>query len=209
MSNTNLSPDAPEEWRAVPEFEGYYEASTLGRVRSVKRVVKSERMTQCFSGRVLSAVVSNKGYPMVSMWRDGKRLTATVHKIVLLTFRGPRPPGAIIRHLNGDALDSRLENLAYGTPRQNNLDKVVHGTDHNVNKTHCPYDHPLFGDNLYIKPNGCRSCKTCRLEASRRQRSRQIEARQVAAATVVFDPAEFLETLAETAKHVGLVGEAI
>jgi DNA invertase Pin-like site-specific DNA recombinase len=51
-----------------------------------------------------------------------------VHQLVLLTFVGPLPEGQEVRHLNGDRSDNRLENLCYGTRKENANDAVEHGT---------------------------------------------------------------------------------
>jgi hypothetical protein len=61
--------------------------------------------------------------------RIGKRaVNSTVHRMVLETFRGPCPYGCESRHINGNSLDNRLENLEWGTKEQNSEDKRRHGT---------------------------------------------------------------------------------
>jgi len=63
------------------------------------------------------------------LYADGK--TQKLHKLMLVTFIGPRPPGMVCRHLNGDALDNRIANLAWGTVQENNQDTVRHGRHRN------------------------------------------------------------------------------
>lgn len=59
----------------------------------------------------------------------GKGTYLSVHRLVLLTFVGPPPDGCTqTRHLNGNAHDNRLENLAWGTPLENSVDQAEHGT---------------------------------------------------------------------------------
>lgn len=67
------------------------------------------------------------------------------------------------RHLNGNPYDNRLENLAWGTPSENMLDKVRHGTHHNAIKTHCPRQHQLIEPNLVLSHlrQGKRRCLAC------------------------------------------------
>jgi hypothetical protein len=169
-----------EEWRSVPGYEGLYEASDLGQVRSLDRVVAAG--TAPFQatrrGRVLQPYVNRHGYPVVSLSKDGeKRRTISVHKVILQTFRGARPEGLISRHLNGNRLDSRLENLAYGTHSENEQDKVRHGTQRGINQTECKHGHPLAGSNLYVNKRGHRSCRMCRRDAGRRKVIRRNEQR--------------------------------
>jgi len=78
--------------------------------------------------RALKAHSNGQGYFQVVLYMDGKRYTRKVHVLVLLAFEGPRPDGMEGRHLNGDRADNRIENLAYGTPKENCADRVIHGT---------------------------------------------------------------------------------
>ncbi len=57
-----------------------------------------------------------------------KRVRKYVHSLVLEAFRGPCPPKMECRHLNGNRVDNRLDNLTWGTPSENNYDRVRHGT---------------------------------------------------------------------------------
>ena len=86
-----------------------------------------------------------------------------VHDLVLETFKGGRPDGACARHLNGNALDNRIENLMYGTYSENNYDRVAHGMHHNGRKTHCKRGHEFTPENTYVIPaSGSRQCLQCK-----------------------------------------------
>jgi len=62
--------------------------------------------------------------------RDGKSKMYQVHRLVLLAFVGPCPLGKLTRHFpNRDPADNRLSNLLWGTPKENQSDRVFHGTD--------------------------------------------------------------------------------
>lgn len=144
-----------ETWAPIPGYEGRWEASTEGRIRSIPR-----RRTK---GGLLKLSVNKRGYLSVTLG-DHKH---EVHRLVALTFLGPRPPGLETRHVDGDPLNARASNLAYGTRSENVLDKRAHGTDHNVAKTHCPQGHPYFGENLLTIPSRptaryCRACNVAR-----------------------------------------------
>jgi hypothetical protein len=64
---------------------------------------------------------------MVALWKDGGQRTQTVHHLVLKAFVGPPAEGQVCRHLNGQPADNRLENLRWGTPKENSQDMVRHG----------------------------------------------------------------------------------
>lgn len=152
-------------WLPVPGYEGFYEASDLGRIRSLDRMVRTNGGAMMLSaGRLLAGGTYKDGHKHVTLCREGKRRTFTVHSVIMLTFVGPRPEGLEIRHLNGVPDDNRVVNLAYGTALENAEDRDDrHGHNFQSNKTRCPQDHEYTPENTYVVPTtGVRQCKTCR-----------------------------------------------
>lgn len=80
------------------------------------------------AGRLLKPIDGGRGYFMVT-FREGKKTkTVQIHRAVACAWIGPKPfPSAQIRHLNGIKADNRLENLAWGTPKENCQDRILHG----------------------------------------------------------------------------------
>jgi len=118
-----------ELWTAIPGYEGFYEVSSHGNVRSLTRCVPYGRhKNMTYMGRDIKQFVSGK-YLSVKLARAGVTKTAYVHELVLLAFEGPRPDlGARceIRHLDGRKDNNRLDNLKYGTVRDNFADRKLH-----------------------------------------------------------------------------------
>lgn len=139
-------------------YEGLYEVSDMGHVRGVPR--------QGCDGRVLIARIDRRGYRIVRLCRKQVYRASAVHVLVCEAWHGPRPAGAVTRHLNGDSLDNQPVNLTWGTQAENMRDMVVHGRG-KVSKTHCPEGHPYGGGNLLVEGE-VRRCVECR----RRQRAR-------------------------------------
>ena len=75
------------------------------------------------------SIDKRKGYRHIAL-RDGNggRTRWRIHRLVLETFIGPAPDGMQCRHLDGDKLNNRLDNLAWGTQSENERDKIRHGT---------------------------------------------------------------------------------
>lgn len=156
-----------ELWRPVEGSDGRYEVSSLGRVRSNGwTLITSHGRTRRIPARVLSGKPNHSGgYAQVNLRMPEGVQHVHVHHLVLTAFVGPRPEGAYGCHNNGDPTDNRVENLRWDTPSGNRIDRVLHGTDHNVNKTHCgacgePYD---SSNTAYWGPaNRWRRCINCR-----------------------------------------------
>lgn len=110
-----------EEWRPVPGYGTLYEVSNLGRVRSNRRRWRSGEP------RMLRAKPTRSGYIPVTL-SDGTRHEAKLlHHIVLEAFHGPRPSGAVARHLDDDRANNTAANLAWGTQADNVRDAVRNG----------------------------------------------------------------------------------
>lgn len=132
---TASNTDFIEIWKPVPGWEGLYEASSLGFIRSFDRVVLSiskngVRRTWTSRGRILRPSITRKGYLGLALSRPGERATTReVHRLVCLAFHGP-PPTDIhhAAHRNGKRTDNRAENLRWATPKDNQADQYAHGT---------------------------------------------------------------------------------
>lgn len=105
-----------ENWRDIPGFEGRYQVSDLGRVRSLDHRVRSGRGARLVRGRVLRPGAGNSGHLTVVI---GKGNTQSVHVLVLRTFVGEPPAGCEALHLNHTPADNRLKNLRWGTRGEN------------------------------------------------------------------------------------------
>lgn len=105
-------------------WEGFYEVSNLGRVRSLPR----QTSVGVRGGAVLRPI-ERAGYHRVRLraTAGGRSGLRPVHTLVLEAFVGPRPPGAHACHRNDIPHDNRLQNLRWGSPRENYQDKVLNG----------------------------------------------------------------------------------
>ena len=121
-----------EQWRPVVGYEGYYEVSDLGNVRSLDRVIEMNNRWGTKT-KVNHFGVQRKlhkhefGYPIISLRKDNHVDTRCVHSLILETFVGQRPNGMECRHLDGNPQNSVLKNLAWGTFKENKQDTVRHG----------------------------------------------------------------------------------
>lgn len=119
-----------EEWRAVIGYEGLYEVSSIGRVRSLDRLHSTPSgKGRLYPGKLLSPGIEKRsGYRAMGLYKNNRGRMVRVHCLVLDAFVGPRQDNQVARHLNGNPADNRLENLAWGTRLENARDAQVHGT---------------------------------------------------------------------------------
>lgn len=152
-----------EQWRPVVGYEGLYEVSDHGRVRSTPR--KGTR-----GGLLKPYPAKAGGYWLVALCRDGGQKFRHVHSIVMEAFVGPRLGGMEVRHLDGDPQNACLSNLRYGTSSENKLDTIRHGRHVTARKTHCPQGHPYDLVNTYVSPSRptARYCRACARERASR-----------------------------------------
>lgn len=176
-----------ERWRPVPGFEGHYEVSDRGNVRSIDRLVRRGDHHQWCWGRNLATTAGEWGHLWVHFYRDHVQYHRGVHRLVLEAFVGPCPDGMECCHNNGDSADNRLENLRWDTSSANKLDNVRNGSHAQAKKTHCPHGHEYTPENTYLvvskrsKHRGTRrQCRTCTRERAARQYEAQRLARRAA-----------------------------
>lgn len=108
--------EQPEVWAPVPGFVGLYEVSDAGRVRAFK----TKRIRRPFERKPIP-------YQAVYLQSPAGDKCFLMHSLVLAVFRGERPAGLVGRHLDGDARNNRLQNLAWGTQLENGGDQRRHG----------------------------------------------------------------------------------
>lgn len=147
----------PEVWKPIPGYQGLYDISDQGRVRSWKTHHGRP------GPRVLTVGRRKNGglYLGLTLHGPDKSRYWRVHQLVMLAFAGPCPPGLEVRHLDGDHEHNARTNLAYGTRGQNEHDKVAHGTHTWARKTHCPCNHPYDEENTRVEAGGRRRCIEC------------------------------------------------
>ncbi len=105
-----------ENWLNVVDFEGIYEVSNFGNIRSSK------------NKQLKKITIDSNGRPYLGLWKNNKQKIVRPHKLVLEAFVGKAPQGMECCHNDGNQQNNRLENLRWDTPKNNHADKLKHGT---------------------------------------------------------------------------------
>jgi len=110
------------EWRPIPDYEDYYEASSDGRVRSVDRKVPDNNQYETYSshmkGRVLKPQI-HRNRKVVCLSKHGNTKYIYIHRLVCAAFHGAPEPKQVAMHLDNDPDNNVPSNLRWGTHREN------------------------------------------------------------------------------------------
>ena len=116
-----------EIWKPIPWAKSY-DVSNMGHVRSWRTRDGYGKWKRGCNSRLLKLSKSSKRYRRVSVFYDDGTVKAThVHELVLTLFDKPRPEGLMCRHLDGNPINNCLDNLKWGTPKENGQDTISHG----------------------------------------------------------------------------------
>lgn len=121
-----------EIWKDIPEYEGYYQVSNLGRVKSLDRIVEAifmgkKKKPVIRKGRILIPAQHTDGHMRVNPCINSKVKISFVHRLVLFAFV-PNPDNLpVCCHNDGNPTNNRVENLRWGTCYDNYWDMHKHG----------------------------------------------------------------------------------
>ena len=109
-----------EKWIFISGYNGLYEVSSYGSVRSRERVtIDSLGRTRRFAGVVMSPALGTPAYYSVGLTKNKKTKRVRIHVLVAESFLPKPSPIHIVDHIDGDKLNNRLDNLRYVTHRDN------------------------------------------------------------------------------------------
>lgn len=113
-----------EEWRAIVGYEGYYEVSSLGRIKSLARTTRHGHKLK---EKIVNQSLNNSGYLGIGLFKNSRQEKFLTHRLVAQAFIGPRPDGKQINHKNGAKGDNSAVNLEYVTPSENQMHSYASG----------------------------------------------------------------------------------
>lgn len=110
-----------EEWRDIPGYEGLYQASNHGRIRSVSHLIKANKDggIRYTKANIKKLVSGWHGYMWVSLCKDGKPKTHSVHQLVAVTFIENPDNLPAVNHIDADKTNNNISNLEWVTVKEN------------------------------------------------------------------------------------------
>ena len=115
-----------EVWKDIPGYEGLYQSSNLGRIKSLRRNGTPER--------IMKARSDKDGYQILDLRRKYKRKTCRVHRLIALTFLDNPKDKSEVNHINFNKRDNSVSNLEWMTPDENKQHSIKHGVSGEYSK---------------------------------------------------------------------------
>lgn len=112
-----------ELWKDIPSYEGFYQASNKGKIKSLSRIVKHNLGgDKLLKEKILVGYVNRYGYRRIELSKNGISKQYSEHRLVALTFLGESD--LTVNHIDGDKLNNNIENLEY-LSREDNIRHAV------------------------------------------------------------------------------------
>lgn len=116
-----------EEWKDLKGFEGIYQISNLGNVKSLSRIISyKDGRDRPTKEKLMKLYIDSSGYYMCNLRKDKKTFYKRIHILVYETFVGEIPENMVIDHINRDKLDNRMDNLRCVQQSINSMNSNLH-----------------------------------------------------------------------------------
>lgn len=111
-----------ELWKDIQGYEGYYQVSNFGRIKSLSRFLNYvDGQVRFMEGKIIQPRICVAGYALLNLHKDGKQLTVQVHRVVALHFLERTSFELIVHHIDEDRLNNKVENLEWVSRSFNTL----------------------------------------------------------------------------------------
>ena len=139
-----------EIWKDIAGYEGLYQISSKGRVKSLERYVKNHSGTYYFKPEIIKKVSEKndrkkrQGYLTVSLYKNNMSACKYVHRLVAEAFIENPKHKDTVNHINGNKHDNSVENLEWNTYQENNIHAIATGLNGTENRRNCKGSIPIM-----------------------------------------------------------------
>ena len=128
-----------EIWKDIKNYEGVYQVSNLGNIRSLSRNIiqghfSENKYFRSVRYRIIKPAINRCGYKTVSLCYNGKKKTKSIHRIVAEAFIPNLNKLPVINHIDGDKTNNKVENLEWCTYKHNTMEAIRLGNFYFVEK---------------------------------------------------------------------------
>lgn len=109
-----------EIWKDIEGYEGLYQVSNLGRVKSLKRYRSNHTKLQAVPEKIKSTRLDNQGYKLIDLYKDSKGKTIRIHRIVAEMFIDNPNSKETVNHIDGNKQNNIVDNLEWASFKEQN-----------------------------------------------------------------------------------------
>ena len=113
-----------EIWKDIPKYEKMYRISNYGNIKSYDRITKGRKV----KGKNIKPIYKNGSYCVVLRNSESNPKCYLIHRLVIEIFGRPNIDNEIVRHIDGNPANNRIDNLCYGNTRENRRDYFLSDT---------------------------------------------------------------------------------
>lgn len=128
-----MSGKEKETWKDISGYEGFYQVSNLGRIKSLERYVQKNGFKTKKKSKIKSCYVTNMGYLRVELSKNKNNRKFLVHRLVAETFIPNNNTELQVNHIDGNKQNNNINNLEWITPTENNLHAIRLGLKKDFN----------------------------------------------------------------------------
>ena len=144
-----------EIWRDIKDYEGLYQISNLGRVRSLDRYAKHSRGgNMLIKGKILKPTINSNDYYVVNLSKNGVEIINYIHRLVAEAFVLNPENKPEVDHINTNRTDNRIENLRWATDEEQANNSLTKEHNSNAKKGKYGKEHPRSKPVLQFDLNG-------------------------------------------------------
>jgi hypothetical protein len=151
-----------EAWKDIIGFEGLYQISSLGRIKSCERLARARHGMIRIKEKILKLSVV-KGYPYITLLKNGKRVGFSIHRLIATAFIERIEGKTHVNHINGIKSDNRIENLEWCTHAENMRHAIEKGLKCNIRSDNY---NEILKSGRFLPGSKNRSAKLCEKQVS-------------------------------------------
>ena len=120
-----------EEWKDIEEYEGMYQVSNYGNVKSLARQRRNSKGVYMQKEKLLSLTNTSTGYKKVELVKNGKKKSYKVHRLVAMAFIDNPENKPQVNHIDGNKTNNHVDNLEWVTSSENSIHAYKTGLNPN------------------------------------------------------------------------------
>jgi hypothetical protein len=113
-----------EQWKDIPDYEGYYQISNLGRVKSLEKTLVIRERKCVYKALIKKNLISKRGYWEISLYKNNKECRKKIHRLLAICFIINPKNHPQVNHIDGNRLNNEILNLEWVNNRENTCHRI-------------------------------------------------------------------------------------